>query len=254
MRGNRVHRSRPHQHRTAHFNSSSAQSSDSSTAPTPPGWVARNDRHRQLINANVFEKDNQNRAKAIEATRRKQAQGHRSGERSRFREFLAHQQAASARTAASSDTNASTPSNELTVEGVRFRVLDGGKKLARVPGELEGVAGPLYQRAWAYLADDTNPTPTPKSTIIAGVKFYRTKSGNLVVNRVVKDQRCVSFTRGNSDLTFRSRSAATKKIDEPCKIFSTSGTVFAPCKAFHSSATRPVAIIARTNQLTRFMP
>lgn len=194
-RGNRGHRSRPHQHRTVQFNSSSAPSSDSSTAPAPSGWVARNDRHRQLINANVFEKDSQNRAKAIEATRRKQAHGHRSGERNRFKEFLARQQAAATRTAAPNDTNASAPSNELTIEGVRFRVLDGGKKLARVPGELEGATGPICRRARAYLADNTNPAATPKSTIIAGVKFYRTKTGNLVVNRVVKDQRCVSFTR-----------------------------------------------------------
>lgn len=32
---------------------------------------------------------------------------------------------------------------------------------------------------------------TPKSTVIAGVKFHRTKTGNLVAQRIVKDQRYV---------------------------------------------------------------
>lgn len=196
----------------------------------------------------MFEKDSQNRARAIEATRRKQAEGHRSGERTRFKEFLARQQTAP------SDANTPAPSNELTIEGVRFRVLEGGKKLARVPGKLEDDGGLSCLRARAYLADGTNPDATPRSTIIAGIKFYRTKTGNLVVNRVVKSQRCVSFARRIKNLTYRSRSAATKKINEPCKIFSTTGTVFAPRKASHRSATKVVRITARTDHLTRLLP
>jgi len=208
-RGNRVQRPRPHQHRSLQFsNASSGPSSGATTPHAPSGFIARNDRHRQLINANVYEKDTQNRAKAMEATRKKKAEGHRSGERHRFNEYLARQNF-SARATTSGDANPSAPSNELTIEGVRFRVLDGGKKLSRVPGQLKNETWSSHGRARTYLADTTNPTPTPKSTVIAGVKFYRTKTGNLVVNRVVKNQR---------------RSAATKKVNEPCKIFSTSGS------------------------------
>ena len=97
---------------------------------------------------------------------------------------------------------------------------------------------PSQRRARAYLTDTTNPTPTPKSTVIAGVKFYRTKTGNLVVNRVVKNQRWVWPTRSSQNLTPRSRSAATRKVNEPCKIFSTSGIVLAPRTAAHSPAAR----------------
>ncbi|KAI8650244.1 hypothetical protein NCS56_01477100 [Fusarium sp. Ph1] len=133
----------------------------------PPGWVSKTDRHRQLINANVYEKETQNRAKAIE------------------QDETAKDQRPSG--------NARRPSrNELSVEGIQFRVVDGGKKLVKV-----------------LCADAPNAfSRTPKSAIIAGVKFYRTKTGNLVANRVVNDQR---------------RSGMIKKINEPCKIFSTTG-------------------------------
>lgn len=39
--------------------------------------------------------------------------------------------------------------------------------------------------------DPTSPAMTPKMTVIAGVKFHRTKTGNLVAQRIVKDQRYV---------------------------------------------------------------
>jgi hypothetical protein len=164
--------------------SSNASRSASSGAETPPGWVSRNDRHRQLINANVYERDTQNRAKAIEQTHQNKINGYRQHEKTKFNEFLKHQAGAS-----SAQTN-HTGQNELTVEGVRFRVMDGGKKLVKIP-------------------DAPNSSyRTPKTAIIAGVKFYRTKTGNLVANRVVNDQR---------------RSGAVKKINQLCKIFSTTG-------------------------------
>ncbi|CEI64172.1 unnamed protein product [Fusarium venenatum] len=176
-----------HQHKTLHLNadSSNASRSASSGAETPPGWVSRNDRHRQLINANVYERDTQNRAKAIEQTHQNKINGYRQHEKTKFNEFLKHQAGAS-----SAQTNPAGQ-NELTVEGVRFRVMDGGKKLVKVPNALN------------------SSSRTPKTAIIAGVKFYRTKTGNLVANRIVNDQR---------------RSGAVKKIDQLCKIFSTTGS------------------------------
>ncbi|KAF5657323.1 hypothetical protein FHETE_10484 [Fusarium heterosporum] len=175
-----------HYNRTLHLNgeNSTASRSASSGAETPPGWVSRTDRHRQLINANVYEKDTQNRAKAIEQTRQRKLNGHRYREKAKFNEFLKHQ------TAASSTQTNPAGRNELTVEGVQFRVMDGGKKLVKIPDA------------------PNSSSRTPKSAIVAGVKFYRTKTGNLVANRFVNDQR---------------RSGAVKKVNELCKIFSTTG-------------------------------
>ncbi|KAH6898571.1 hypothetical protein B0T10DRAFT_473052 [Thelonectria olida] len=188
-RGHRVGRPpATHPNRTLHLNAGAgaANSRSSSNGPdTPPaGWVARNDRHRQLINANVYEKDTQNRAKAIEATRQRKMSSHRQREKTKFNEYLKSQ------IRASSATTNPTGRNEIIVEGVHFRVMDGGKKLVKIAGA------------------PNSSSQTPKSTIVAGVKFYRTKTGNLIANRIVNDQR---------------RSGVVKKTNEPCKVFSTTG-------------------------------
>ncbi|RKL37508.1 hypothetical protein BFJ72_g7593 [Fusarium proliferatum] len=176
-----------HHHRTLHLNgdNSAASRSASSGAETPPGWVSRTDRHRQLINANVYEKETQNRAKAIEETRQRKISGRRQREKAQFNEFLKHQA-----TTSSAQTNPADR-NVLTIDGVQFRVMDGGKKLVKIPDALN------------------SSSRTPKFATVAGVKFYRTKTGNLVANRFVNDQR---------------RTGTVKKINQLCKIFSTTGS------------------------------
>ncbi|KAG5664032.1 hypothetical protein KAF25_006617 [Fusarium avenaceum] len=193
-----------HHHRTLNLNgeNSTTSRSASSGAETPPGWVSRTDRHRQLINVNVYEKDTQNRAKAIEETRQRKLNGHRYREKAKFNEFLKHQTAAS-----SAQTNPAGR-NELTIEGVQFRVMDGGKKLVKIPGACK-LEGSVTACALPVADAPNSSSRTPKTAIVAGVKFYRTKTGNLVANRFVNDQR---------------RSGAVKKINELCKIFSTTGS------------------------------
>jgi hypothetical protein len=150
--------------------------------------VAKNDRHRQIINANVYEKESQNRAKAIEETRQRKQDVQRRGEKSRFQDFLHKQQLASG-----SDSNAPAAANEITLDGIRFRVLDGGKKLAKITGSYP--TGQEFSNVLltnGITTDGSNDlAPTPKSTVVAGVKFHRTKTGNLVANRIVRDQRYV---------------------------------------------------------------
>ncbi|KAL4730474.1 hypothetical protein ACLX1H_002510 [Fusarium chlamydosporum] len=193
-----------HQHRTLHLNgdNSNASRSASSGAETPPGWVSRTDRHRQLINANVYERESQTRAKAIEQTRQKKINGYRQREKTQFNEFLKHQAGAS-----SAQTN-STGQNELTVQGVQFRVMDGGKKLVKIPGACK-IHNVPDLRALPVAGAANSSSRTPKTATVAGVKFFRTKTGNLVASRFVNDQR---------------RSGAVKKIDQLCKIFSTTGS------------------------------
>ncbi|EWZ50965.1 hypothetical protein FOQG_08623 [Fusarium oxysporum f. sp. raphani 54005] len=197
-----------HHHRTLHLNgdNSTASRSASSGAETPPGWVSRTDRHRQLINANVYEKETQNRAKAIEQTRQRKISGRRQREKAQFNEFLKHQA-----TASSAQTNPADR-NVLTIEGAQFRVMDGGKKLVKIPGACKLRCD---SDACALPAADAlnSSSRTPKFATVAGVKFYRTKTGNLVANRFVNDQR---------------RTGAVKKINQPCKIFSTTGNFSSP--------------------------
>lgn len=90
----------------------------------------------------------------------------------------------------SNSTTASPSTNDITLEGIKFRVMDGGKKLFRLPG-----ASPVPMRSvpdYLQSADDVNAgLVTPKTAMVAGVKFHRTKTGNFVANRVLKDQRYV---------------------------------------------------------------
>ncbi|KAM0305620.1 hypothetical protein HYE67_008444 [Fusarium culmorum] len=194
-----------HQHKTLHLNadSSNASRSASSGAETPPGWVSRNDRHRQLINANVYERDTQNRAKAIEQTHQNKINGYRQREKTQFNEFLKHQAGAS-----SAQTNPAGQ-NELTVQGVQFRVMDGGKKLVKIPGMYKVPDGVELCTLPVADAPNSSSSRTPKTATVAGVRFYRTKTGNLVASRIVNDHR---------------RSGVVKKIGQLCKIFSTTGS------------------------------
>ncbi|KAF7544562.1 hypothetical protein G7Z17_g9847 [Cylindrodendrum hubeiense] len=186
-RAHTIGRPPAHHHRTLHLNATGGSvnsGSSSNGSETPPGWVARNDRHRQLINANVYEKESQNRTKAIEETRQRKLSGHRNREKTQFNDFMKRQAGPS-----NVPTNP-TGRNEIMIEGIQFRVVDGGKKLVKVPDA------------------PNSSSHTPKTAVVAGVKFHRTKTGNLVANRIVNDQR----------------SGVVKKVNEPCKMFSTTGS------------------------------
>ncbi|KOS16709.1 Zinc finger CCCH domain-containing protein [Escovopsis weberi] len=210
-----------HRNRTLHLNATTSTSTPASGSSSPtaspslqsaanpnpnpnPTWVSKNDRHRQLINANVYEKQTQTRAKAIEETRQRKLQGQRLQEKKRFSDYL--QQNASASAAASASGSVPSGPREIEVNGVRFQVMDGGKKLVKA-------------------ADDRNSLHmTPKSALIAGIKFHRTKTGNLVAARVLQDHRYVSAPPWHAMLTATSHSGTIKKVNEACKIFSTTGS------------------------------
>lgn len=208
-----------HHHRTLQLNSGSSpvSRSASSGAETPPGWISKTDRHHQLINANVYEKDIQTRAKAMEETRQRKISDHRQREKTQFNDFLKHQ-------AVVSNTPANqTGRNELVVQDIHFRVVDGGKKLVKVSGACMPKDHLTPQYISPNLDAPTASLRTPKSAVIAGVKFFRTKTGNLVANRIVNDQRYVAESRMLKLLTAARQSGTVKKTNEACKIFSTTG-------------------------------
>ncbi|KAG5960011.1 hypothetical protein E4U58_004795 [Claviceps cyperi] len=195
-----------HRHRTLHLNKSLGNACDAnnasldSTLGGKPGWVSRNDRHRQLINANVFEKNSQSRVKAIEETRKMKLKSRKSHEKAQFNDYLRSQ---AGMAGANANVNSTTGRNEILIEGVRFVVADGGKKLVKSP--------------------DNRHLPTPKTSVVAGVRFHRTKTGNLVANRIVQTQRYVDTPVTMAMLTVSSRSGTHKK-SQPCKTFSTTGS------------------------------
>ncbi|KAF4512580.1 hypothetical protein G6O67_001700 [Ophiocordyceps sinensis] len=185
-----AHRHRTLQLSTPRSGSESGAASDGASSGNN-NWVSRTDRHRQLINADIYEKEAHNRSKAIEESRQRKIRDQRLGEKARFNAFLRRQANPSNPSVVSTNAGAGPGRNQIIIEGMPFRVVDGGKKLVKI-------------------MDDIHSAPsTPKSATIAGVTFYRTKTGNLVANRVVQ---------------YHCRSGVVRKKKELCRIFSTTGS------------------------------
>ncbi|KAK7952438.1 uncharacterized protein PG986_008166 [Apiospora aurea] len=170
-----------------------ATSDDSTPTPTTPNgssWVTKTDRHLQLINTSVFEKESQNRANAIEQTQRNKQLQKNNAEKARLMNYLGKESMTSV---TPTSTTAATPSSyEVTVDGIRFHVTRQGSKLVRATGRRP-----------------KPPSATPRVTTIGGVKFFRTKNGNLIRHGVAKAQRLA---------------CGVKKVDELCKTFSWTGS------------------------------
>lgn len=190
--GYRIGKAPVHRHRSLILNNPSGPNNPSGdtaavTDGTSPSWVTRNDRHLQLINTNIYQEQTEARAKAIQQTR---LQKHRQKEARERAQILNHLK----RTADPSlvpANPASAPVYEIVVEGIRFRVTNDGSKLVKIPGDLNG------------------PKATPKMAFVGGVKFYRSKNGNMYRQAIVKAQR---------------RSAAVNKVNVPCRNFSNTGS------------------------------
>lgn len=95
-----------------------------------PSWVTRSDRHLQLINPAIYEKETQKRAQAIEETRQHKLRQKDEKERLKLSRHLGRLDASNARTATA------TTSHDIQIEGVWFRVAKNGSKLAKLPGML----------------------------------------------------------------------------------------------------------------------
>lgn len=178
-------------------------SDDSTPTPTTPNgssWVTKTDRHLQLINSNVYEKESQNRANAIEQTQRNKVLRKDHAEKARLLNYLGKKPMTGI--APASDTTATPSSYEVTVDGIRFQVTRQGSKLVRAPGMLWRSQAILNRpRAENTTGDPNPPTATPRVTTIGGVKFFRTKNGNLIRHGVAKAQRYVSPTAFGRILT-----------------------------------------------------
>ncbi|KAJ5622479.1 hypothetical protein N7528_005711 [Penicillium herquei] len=167
QRGGRGRRpAAPHRHRTLVLNNGASGSTPSSTSSPGPmsdndaefrpsttsnGWVTKHDRHMQLINSAVYDKEKQARAKAMEETRKMKQQ------RRAEREQLKVLRYAHGTTAAS----VSTAAQQILVNDVPFQIMRGGSKLVRMSN------------------DPNTANTTPKRVTVAGVTFVRSKNGNL---------------------------------------------------------------------------
>lgn len=205
---------------------------DSSTGPPSNGWVSKRDRHMQLINTNVYEQHTHDKMKAIEESRKRKLHQRDLRERSKIARHFQINSAHDPKTASS---------HEVNVQGIRFQVAQGGSKLMRVSGT-HLLQADHYDCAHNDLGDEHAAKATPKSTVIGGVTFHRSKNGNLYREGIVKAQRygpsnmCrpwLSFVLPR-DADFCRKPGGVKKIDEPCRDFTSTGICSYPNYTCHT--------------------
>ena len=201
----------------------------------PTGWVTKRDRHMQLINSSIYDKETQLRNKAIEETRKQRSLRRDQRERQKIERHL------KTLSVYSDQSKARPTPHELLINGLRFLVLDGGSKLARIRGEGANNKQHPHSSSRHIGAADSAST-TPKQATIGGVTFLRSKNGNLYRSGIVKAKKSVHmlidvpirgtycFGRSRPADGYRT-STKFKKISEPCKRFSLTGTLsFIPSK------------------------
>ena len=160
---------------------------------TPPdaigsstSWVAKRDRHVQLINSSVFDKETQARARAMEETRKQKTRHKEERQRLKFTRYLQNLSLKSVHPSVRSASDGGSH-HEVIIGDVRYQVLMGGSKLRKVPGEQSpyslGVKGCDNLLG---LDGVGSPGATPKKTVIGGVTFLRSKNGNLWRSGVVR--------------------------------------------------------------------
>ena len=205
-------------------------------------WVTKTDRHMQLINSTVYKKDAQARTVAMEQTRRQKLALRDKQERAKLISHL-NRMANSGGFGAFGTANQQAPADkyEIAVQGVRFVVAKNGSKLVKVPGASHPSAGDP-RGAHMSTGDGNSAKATPKMAVIGGVKFYRSKNGNLYRHGIVKAQRYVPWDRRVGPLTpviSGRQSGAVKKVNVPCKQFSMTGNLHFPRPTPRATPLRP---------------
>ncbi|KAJ5999981.1 hypothetical protein N7481_000390 [Penicillium waksmanii] len=210
----------PHRHRTLVLNNAPSSNGTPTSSPGPAsdndgetrpattsnGWVAKRDRHMQLINSAVYDKETQARAKAMEETRKVKAL--RRAEREQTK-VLRYAQGTAPAGAPSVPATAQPAAHQILVNDVPFKIARGGSKLIRISN------------------DPNTANTTPKRVTVAGVAFVRSKNGNL--HRL-------------GAVTSKKTPNPAKKRDDLCKRFTTTGTCYKGPSCLYTHDPSKVAI------------
>lgn len=205
--------------------------SDATENATPPpgtnGWVAKRDRHMQLINTSIYDKEVQARTKAIAETEKTKREKRAKAEEAKVMRYA---QGVSLPSAQNSVTNQPS-SYQIYIHDAPFQVVRGGSKLIR-QSSARFRPYSLNKSDLHLIEDPKNANTTPKRVVVGGVTFVRSKNGNLHRLGAVAAKRCVmgeneilSYT--TAQITHRKPNKIKKK-DELCKRFTRTGTRLSP--------------------------
>lgn len=145
------------------------------------GWVAKRDRHMQLINSAIYNKEAQARAKAIAETQRLKAERRAKAEEAKVMRYVhGHgRQLPTAGPAQAAVTTQRSMSYQIMVNDIPFQVARGGSKLIRISSAELTPQETRSRTGLPKLDDPTTANTTPKRVTIGGVTFVRSKKGNL---------------------------------------------------------------------------
>lgn len=236
-------RGRPvsHRNRTLILNNntpdaSKAEAADNATPPpaSTNGWVAKRDRHMQLINSSIYDKEVQARTKAIAETEKSKREKRAKAEEAKVMRYAQGVRNVHATPVAGPSGVATQPSTsyQIFIHDTPFQVVRGGSKLIRQSSAPSH--GSFVHHILTYVSEDPkNANATPKKVVVGGVTFVRSKKGNLHRLGAVVAKRCVFVAalppkdHATTQNTHRKPSKIKKK-NELCKRFSRTGTRFSP--------------------------
>ncbi len=95
-------------------------------------WIAKRDRHMQLINSSIFDKETQLRSKAMDETRRQKALQRDQRERNKIEKHLRTLNAPRYQASSTNLSGAASTAHQIVINGLFFQVMDGGSKLLRI--------------------------------------------------------------------------------------------------------------------------
>lgn len=155
-----------------------------------PQWIRKDDRHLQLINTSVFDKQTLQRTLAIEKTKRKKIQ-HRTNQEKGM--LARHIQTGGQGHRQTRKHAAAEGEKYLVVNSIRFLVTEGGSRLIKTDGRSDRTYSGL--KILTYREDEPNKYyVTPKRANVGGVIFHRSKTGNLYRGGLVQLHRSACTT------------------------------------------------------------
>ncbi|KAF7118608.1 hypothetical protein CNMCM5793_008146 [Aspergillus hiratsukae] len=179
----RGHPAAPHRHRTLVLNNANSGNPASSTpgqmnenvgesrSATPNGWVAKRDRHMQLINSAIYDKEAQARAKAMEQTRKAKAEKKTRIEQAkvlRYAQGFGRPHHATSVAPQVSATSQPQGEYQVYLNDIPFRIAKGGSKLIRVSGGSSFCAAAVTRTGLPVVDDPNTANITPKKVTVAG--------------------------------------------------------------------------------------
>ena len=197
-------------------------------------WISKHDRHRQLINSSVFDRETQTRKKAIEDTQRQKALQRDQREKFKIDRHLRVLATHAGRSSATPSATAIQTLHKISINGLEFHVDRGGSKLSRILGkDAASTPGPLAYRYQAHLIQHVLP---PRKLMLGVSLFCEAKTATCTAMESSRPRsefgswkpssRAPSARWCHAYLTYSREIGKTKKISEPCKRFTITGTLF----------------------------